>query len=74
MDFGTLGGGAELRAYEQQRQMQDVAYNKMPSLRERLERRLAQKREEIANLEAALAALNPDIEKAFDALARVGNF
>jgi hypothetical protein len=77
MDFsgGTM---QDERAMEQQyarvAKLSGASANTMPTIRERLEERITRKRQELVNLEAALAALNPDIEKALDALARCGNF
>jgi hypothetical protein len=45
-----------------------------PTVRQRLERRLAESRQRAADLEAALAALTPEFETGLNALARVGHF
>ena len=43
-----------------------------PTIREQLEAQLVQAKVNVTNIEQALAALTPDIEKALDALRKIG--
>lgn len=67
MNFGKLIGAGQNRAIEGQQALSGTPR----TLREHLTDQIAYHRGKIADLEAACAALTPDVEKALDALQKL---